>query len=414
MRIWFFIFAFLTALCQFPLAKGIAVAEEPAIGTGAETEADLKALNTQIAKYKKTAAAAQSKAEKIAAELAGAKQKTVAAAAAVQEYEASLSNLEKELGALEDEQAAVKAKLDERFTQMQTLTASLEILAKSPTEAIFSAPLPPQDMAKSAVLMRGTIPVLESVSKDLRAELIRLSSLKMAIKAKRAQIKMAYKGLDEKHRRLTALLDAKKQEEKKLLGLTETAKERIAELSKKAKNIEDILKANAARKLKEQQEREKAEAAKKAEAMNLRKYIAPTKGDKSALSGDFAKAKGFISMPVTGSISSRFDEINQNGMHNKGITIRTRAGAQVISPYDGTVIFAGFLKGYGKLLIIEHSGNYFTTLAGLGQIDTEEGQSLLAGEPVGTMEQRGTPDLYMELRKADTPINPLPWLALKS
>ena len=415
MRIWFFIFAFLTAFCQFPLAQGVSVADELDAGTGAEIEANLKALNTQIAKYKKTAAAAQNKAEKIAAELAAAKQKTVAAAAAVQEYEASLNNLEKELSALEDEQAAVKAKLDERFTQMQTLIASIEILAKSPTEAIFSAPLPPRDMAKSAVLMRGTIPVLESVSKDLRAELIRLSSLKMAIKAKRAQIKMAHKGLGEKHRRLAALLEAKKDEEKKLLGLTETAKVRIAELSKKAKNIEDILKANADRKLKEQQEKEKAEAAAKAaEKMDLRKYIAPSKGDKNALSGDFAKAKGYLSMPVAGSISSRFDEINQNGMHNKGITIRTRAGAQVISPYDGTVIFAGFLKGYGKILIIEHSGNYFTTLAGLGQIDTEEGQSLLAGEPVGTMEERGTPDLYMELRKADTPINPLPWLALKS
>jgi septal ring factor EnvC (AmiA/AmiB activator) len=414
LRIWFFIFAFWVAFCQFDLAKGAPVANEPDTGTGTETEADLKALNSQIAKYKKTAATAQSKAEKIAAELAAAKQKTVVAAAAVQEYEASLSNLEKELSALEDEQSAVKAKLDERFTQMQTLTASLEILAKSPTEAMFSAPLSPQDMAKSAVLMRGTIPVLESVSKDLRAELIRLSSLKMAIKAKRAQIKMAFKGLGEKNQRLAALILAKKEEEKKLLGLSETAKERIAELSKKAKNIEDILKANAARKLKEQQEKEKAEAAKKAEEMNLKKYISPAKGDKNALSGDFAKAKGVLSMPAAGSISSRFDEINQNGMHNKGITIRTRAGAQVISPYDGTVIFAGFLKGYGKLLIIEHNGNYFTTLAGMGQIDAEEGQTLLAGEPVGTMEQREAPELYMELRKADTPINPLPWLALKS
>ena len=86
------------------------MADELDISTGTETEADLKALNTQIAKYKKTAAAAQNKAEKIAAELAAAKQKTVAAAAAVQEYEASLNNLEKELGALEDEQTAVKAK----------------------------------------------------------------------------------------------------------------------------------------------------------------------------------------------------------------------------------------------------------------------------------------------------------------
>ena len=146
MRIWFFIFAFWIAFCQISLAQKTTAA------TGTETEADLRALNSQIAKYKKTAAAAQNKAEKIAAELAEAKQKSVTAAAAVQEYEASLNNLERELAALETEQTAVKAKLDERFTQLQALTASLEILAKSPTEAMFSAPLPPRDMAGGSFL----------------------------------------------------------------------------------------------------------------------------------------------------------------------------------------------------------------------------------------------------------------------
>lgn len=69
--------------------------------------------------------------------------------------------------------------------------------------------------------------------------------------------------------------------------------------------------------------------------------------------------------------------------------IKTRNQAQVIAPFDGSVIFAGPFRGYGNLIIIEHGQGYLSLLAGLETIDAELGQMLLAGEPVGQMPESG-------------------------
>ena len=55
----------------------------------------------------------------------------------------------------------------------------------------------------------------------------------------------------------------------------------------------------------------------------------------------------------------------------------------IVAPCDGTVAFAGPFRGYGQLLIIEHSEGYHTLLAGMGRIDAVVGARVLAGEPVG-------------------------------
>jgi septal ring factor EnvC (AmiA/AmiB activator) len=49
-------------------------------------------------------------------------------------------------------------------------------------------------------------------------------------------------------------------------------------------------------------------------------------------------------------------------------------------------------------------------LAGLSSSDTQTGQSLLAGEPIGIMPDNENAKLYMEIRKDQNPINPEPWL----
>jgi septal ring factor EnvC (AmiA/AmiB activator) len=109
----------------------------------------------------------------------------------------------------------------------------------------------------------------------------------------------------------------------------------------------------------------------------------------------------------------RYGQTTDAGLTRKGISIETRIDAQVVTPYDGLVVFAGQFRGYGQILILEHGEGYHTLLAGLTRIDAVPGQWLAAGEPVGVMESadRGTPVLYMELRRNGQPINPLPWLA---
>jgi septal ring factor EnvC (AmiA/AmiB activator) len=121
-----------------------------------------------------------------------------------------------------------------------------------------------------------------------------------------------------------------------------------------------------------------------------------------------------LPFPVVGRLVGLYGQPTKTGLTRKGITIETGAEATVIAPYDGHVVFAGKFRGYGQLLIIEHSEGYHTLLADLERVDCVIGQWVTAGEPVGAM---GRPDggdkpaLYVELRRNGQPINPLPWLA---
>jgi septal ring factor EnvC (AmiA/AmiB activator) len=109
------------------------------------------------------------------------------------------------------------------------------------------------------------------------------------------------------------------------------------------------------------------------------------------------------------------------GGTEKGLTLETRASAQVTSPCDGWVVYAGAFRNYGQVLILNAGGGYHVVLAGMELISVNVGQFVLTGEPVAVMgsgPQRAAtlagsnqPVLYVEFRKDGTPIDPSPWWA---
>jgi septal ring factor EnvC (AmiA/AmiB activator) len=135
----------------------------------------------------------------------------------------------------------------------------------------------------------------------------------------------------------------------------------------------------------------------------------------------FASARGKLPLPAQGRRALDFGDKTQYGGQSKGIVIETRYAAQVTSPCDGWVVYAGEFRSYGQLLIINAGDGYHVLLAGLSQIDVQPGQFVLAAEPVGTMRggqrtspvsaQISGPVLYVELRKNGHPIDPDPWWA---
>ncbi|MEZ5898587.1 MAG: peptidoglycan DD-metalloendopeptidase family protein [Hyphomicrobiaceae bacterium] len=133
----------------------------------------------------------------------------------------------------------------------------------------------------------------------------------------------------------------------------------------------------------------------------------------------FATAQAKLPLPAQGRRVLAFGEKTQYGAHSKGIVIETRPGAQITSPCDGWVVYAGEFRSYGQLLIINGGDGYHVLLAGMSQIDATPGQFVLAAEPVGTMagagrtKQGAAPPgssvLYVEFRKDGRPIDPDPW-----
>lgn len=133
----------------------------------------------------------------------------------------------------------------------------------------------------------------------------------------------------------------------------------------------------------------------------------------------FDKAKGTLAMPCAGKKIKSFGARDETGGKSEGIVVETRKDAQIVSPSDGWVIYAGTFRSYGQLLIINAGGGYHILLAGMDQIYTSVGQFVLAGEPVAIMGksepqpadkvQSRNPSLYIEFRKDARPVDPDPW-----
>lgn len=96
-----------------------------------------------------------------------------------------------------------------------------------------------------------------------------------------------------------------------------------------------------------------------------------------------------------------------------GLTYVTAPGAQVISPADGKVLFAGPYHKSGHVLILEMAGGYDVVLAGLDRLEVRPEDRMLAGEPVGTMSKTDQqPRLYFELRLSGRGLTPAPYMAV--
>ncbi|MFD1380565.1 murein hydrolase activator EnvC family protein [Fodinicurvata halophila] len=123
-------------------------------------------------------------------------------------------------------------------------------------------------------------------------------------------------------------------------------------------------------------------------------------------------------MPARGHITAGFGDQHPDLQEevSEGLILRTRKAAQVVAPFDGKIAYAGPFRRYGLILIIEHDERYHSLLAGFDRLTVEAGQWVMAGEPVGSMKETGDedPELYIELRRAGQPIDPLPWLETSS
>jgi septal ring factor EnvC (AmiA/AmiB activator) len=132
--------------------------------------------------------------------------------------------------------------------------------------------------------------------------------------------------------------------------------------------------------------------------------------------------RGHLPLPVNGVKIREFGTPDSAGTTEKGLSIATRAGAQVTAPADAWVVYAGPFRSYGQLLILNTGGGYHVLLAGMERISVDLGQFVLTGEPVASMGNgsqiaailatgSSQPVLYVEFRKDGVPVDPGPWWA---
>ena len=136
----------------------------------------------------------------------------------------------------------------------------------------------------------------------------------------------------------------------------------------------------------------------------------------------FEQRQGKLLMPIwKGEVIGRFG-IRKNrrfgtrtvhrGLHIVPQTWDGKRNVNVRSLYWGYVAHAGWLKGLGKTVIIDHTKGYMSLYAHLKEVKVELGDKVKSGTVLGLMGETGSlhgPRLYLEVRHEGRAVDPTPW-----
>ncbi len=381
----------------------------------AQDQQQLESLEQQLESAKATEA-------RIAAEIAaaieeqdGVAEKLASVAKAIQAQEGIIAESEAELARLAKERAGLLADLGEKQDVLSELLAGLQRLEQNPPPALVVEPNDVLAALRGAMLMGTIVPELRDQADLLVAELDRLKQLEATIEARKTEVAGEIARLEAARQDLAGLADRKKALVSKSNADLESERKRTAALADKAKSLKQLLDDLAV----ERKRREAEEAQRLAAEEKERKRQEDLQRRPKMV---FKDAKGKLGFPAQGQVVRRFGEDDGLGGKAQGLMLATRAGAQVTVPADGKVEFAGSLRTYGQVLILNPGDGYRVIIAGMDKVTASVGEFLRAGEPVGVMGggpasvtlfgevvQDGRPVLYIEFRNSTEAIDSGPW-----
>lgn len=333
-------------------------------------------------------------------------QQLVETATRVRDIEAKVTQTEDRLKPLDARERSIRVSLDGRRDVMAEVLAALQRLGRHPPPALLVSPQDALQSVRAAIMLGTMLPDMRRQAEDLAGDLKNLQQVRVSIDTEHATLKKDLKALSLDRERLALLVAEKQKRQGEAENALQSQRARAAELAKKAKSLEDLI-----AKLDEEAAKNGQTSDQNGEPRRMAPAIA------------FASARGRLHLPVNGVKLRDFGEADGVGGADKGILIATRTSAQVTSPCDGWIAYAGPFRSYGQVLILNAGDGYHVVLMGMEKISVDSGQFVLTGEPVGVMgnaarlaairplKNVSQPVLYVEFRKDGTPIDPSPWWA---
>lgn len=387
-------------------------------------------------------------------------------AALIQKSESRLTSIETRLDELRTQEQLVRGSLAQRRGQIAKLLAVLQRMGRNPPPVMMTHRDDALAMVRSAILLASAFPGLSKQALELTERLKELIRVMTDIRDEGERLKAETQSLVDARTRLSGLMTTKKTSlaarESELRSVREAAADISRDVNSLTALIASIDKKTETERIRKHNNKVKrvldnaASRGRLGTAPNQRPRVpieqdpglvgeaeperAPWNPEKEvevavlapsaagfgrtsaariepAIPFHLAKAK--LPKPTSGKLVLKYDEKTQYGGNSKGTVFETRHAAQITSPCDGWIVYAGPFRSYGQLLIINAGGGYHVLLAGMTRIDVQPGQFVLAAEPVGTMSDapptvkmsssETSPVLYVEFRKDGRPIDPTPW-----
>lgn len=124
--------------------------------------------------------------------------------------------------------------------------------------------------------------------------------------------------------------------------------------------------------------------------------------------------KGNMQWPVDGRVLRRFGQNRQDGFGDwQGLVISATDGSEVRAVQAGKVAYAGYLLGYGLVIVIAHNDGHATIYGHNQSLKVETGQAVLARQVIAIAGNTGSLDvtaLYFGVTRNGKSVNPSSWL----
>ena len=392
------------------LAVGTAVLARPALArqdsqsqaeqaAAKQKLADLRSKMEALAKQQADTAARRDSAN---AELARQANALAGAARAVHQTDAELDAKQQQLDQLQQQRATLKQTLDNQRAAIADLLRATYALGQGSDLRLL---LGDEDVARiSRALVYSKYFQQDRVQRvqQLMTDLARLQELENAITAEqqalqatRIQREQQAKTLAQQRaaqQKLAAETDAQyKDQAQRLAALKQNAQSLDNLVDKLQKAIDEAAREAAAR-----------EAATREAATKKRPghKLPPAPLDVGSAS---ANIRGNLPWPASGVVNS----------YGSGVLIKAGGGSEIHAVARGRVIYAGFLRGYGMLLIVNHGNGWMSMYGNNETLLHGVGDQVEAGEAIGTASPPTgvNTGVYFELRKGGQPVDPRSWLS---
>jgi septal ring factor EnvC (AmiA/AmiB activator) len=348
-------------------------------------------------------------------------QQLIDTAARVRAVEASIEATRTRLRPLDEQEAFIRKSLDERRAAIVEILAVLQRVGHQPPPALLVAPEDALQAVRIAITLGAMLPDMRVQADALAGDLADLVRVRKTIVGENEHLSRDLDLLGREQLRLNVLIDGRQSKQAATEQALEAERSRAADLARQVDGLKELI-------AKLESGLDSAGRTAHAEARSIEEDA--TRPDLAALKDPgrlvpavaFAATRGHLRLPVNGVKIHEFGASDGLGGTQKGLTIGTHSGAQITSPCDGWVVYAGTFRSYGQLLIVNAGGGYHVLLAGMERISVDLGQFVLTGEPVAVMgggsqvsaaaaTKSKQPVLYVEFRKDGAPIDPSPWWA---
>jgi septal ring factor EnvC (AmiA/AmiB activator) len=382
-----------------------------------QRDQDLKAARDAHSKSIETEAAIKREIEQIGADRRKLNQDLIDTAGRIRGVEAQVAATETRLESLDGNELGIRKSLEGRRAVIGEVLAALQRIGHRPPPALIASPEDALQSVRTAMLLGAVLPEMRHEVEALANDLTNLLDVRKKIAGERDRLKTEVASLGDERTRMTALVGERQKQQAEREKALNAERARASQLAHQVDNLKDLI-----AKL-EQGLDPATRAAREAGRGDKRSAMSALRDPgRLAPAVSFASLRGQVPIPVNGVKLKKFGVPDGVGGVEKGVSIATRAGAQVTAPADGWVVYAGPFRSYGQLLILNAGNGYHILLAGMERISVDLGQFVLTGEPVAVMGNgshiaailatgSSQPVLYIEFRKDGVPVDPGPWWA---